>query len=370
MQDQTTGMATTRPTRQGQLLRALFALAAAVIILAGIRGAVDIVVPILLSLVVAMLFSPIYAWLLKRGAPTWLAIVLMLVFLVVTITLLVIFLAQSMASFTSQLDYYTSLLTTRSDELQQWLSNTLNINLDLNSIANPKGLEQASREILAGITHVLGSAFFIVLMILFFLAEGPAIVGRLRAFAGPDNPQVTRLNSIVKSVIKQFGVRAIINSTIAAVFTIVLLLLGVDFPYMWGVLAFFMGFVPYIGQVIAIIPPAILALAEYGWPSAIAVVIAMIVIDGLAENIMSPMMMSRTLSLSPTFVFVSFLAWTWVLGPVGAILAMPITYTLAAMLGTFPEGEWLANIMIVPTEDKKASKTPNIAGEAQPVTPP
>jgi len=317
-----------------------------------------------------MLFSPLYAWLLKRGAPTWLAIVLMLVFLVVLITLLVIFLSQSMASFRSQLDYYTSQLTTRLDEFKHWLSDTFNLDLDLNSIANPNDLAQTTREVLAGVAQVLGSAFFMVLMILFFLAEGSAILGRLRAFAGPDNLQVTRLNTIVRSVIKQFGVRAIINATVAVLFTIVLLLLGVDFAYMWGVLTFFMGFVPYIGQFLAIIPPAILALAEYGWPSALAVVIAQVVIDGLAENVMSPMMLSRSLSLSPTIVFVSFLAWTWVLGPAGAILATPITFLLVAMLGTFPESEWLANVMTVPAEGKKESKAPKIAGEVQPVTPP
>ena len=357
----------TKRTRQGQLLKALIALASAVIILSGIHSAADLLIPIFIALVSALLFSPLYAWMLRRGAPTWLAIVLMLVFLVLFLSLLVIFLAQSLASFNAQVDYYVSSLSEQLDMLRQWLTDTFGLDIDLNAIVSPDDVGEAARGIAARIVDLLASAFIIGVMILFFLAEGSAIMRRLRASAGPDNPQVTRLTTIGTSVITQFGVRTIINGTAAIFFTIVLLLLGVDFPYMWGFFAFLMGFVPYIGMILAIIPPAILALAEHGWPSAAVVIIAMIIIDGLAENLFAPMLMSRSLRLSPAVVFLSFVTWTWVLGPAGAFLALPITFLIVAMISTFPETQWLADIMVLPPERKEE---PIAGGETQAATPP
>jgi predicted PurR-regulated permease PerM len=124
-----------------------------------------------------------------------------------------------------------------------------------------------------------------------------------------------------------------------------LLVLRVDFPLMWGILAFFLSFIPWIGLPLAVAPAVVLALAEHGPTSALLVIAGVTVINILAENAISPMLMGRGLSLSPTVLFIGFIFWAWLLGRPGAFLAAPLTIFLVLMLGTFPETRWLASVM-------------------------
>ena len=118
-----------------------------------------------------------------------------------------------------------------------------------------------------------------------------------------------------------------------------------DFPLLWGILTFFLSFVPYIGLVLAITPAVVLGLAEFGLTRAVIVIVGVVLINLLVENVLSPMMMGRGLNLSPTTVFLSFIFWAWLLGGPGAFLAVPITLFVISMLDTFPETKWLASLM-------------------------
>src|SRR3712207_5998721 len=126
------------------------------------------------------------------------------------------------------------------------------------------------------------------------------------------------------------------SSDLAGV-VILLLVLGVDFPLMWGILTFFLSFIPWIGLPLAVAPAVVLALAEHGPERALLAIAGVIVINILAENLVSPMLMGRGLSLSPTFLFIGFIFWAFVLGGPGAFLAAPLTIFVVLMLGTFPE---------------------------------
>jgi AI-2 transport protein TqsA len=119
----------------------------------------------------------------------------------------------------------------------------------------------------------------------------------------------------------------------------------VDFPLLWGILTFFLSFVPYVGLVLALTLAVVLALAEFGLSRALLFIVGVIVINIVAENVLSPMLMGRGLNLSPSVVFLSFMLWVWVLGGPGAFLAVPITLFVIGMLDTFPETRWLASLM-------------------------
>jgi AI-2 transport protein TqsA len=116
-------------------------------------------------------------------------------------------------------------------------------------------------------------------------------------------------------------------------------------------LTFFLSFVPYIGPVLAVAPAVLLALAEFGLTRAVLVITGVTVINILAENVLSPTLMSRGLSISPTVVFLSFVFWAWLLGGPGAFLALPITLFVAVMLDTFPETRWLSSLMGISSPD-------------------
>src|SRR5215208_4333897 len=189
------------------------------------------------------------------------------------------------------------------------------------------------------------------------------MMNRLRASAGEDHPQVARLALFGRSVIRQLGLRAIVNLFTATGVVLLLFVLRVDFPLMWGVLAFFLSFIPWIGLPLAVAPAVILALAEHGPTGALLVIAGVLLINVLAENALSPMLMGRGLSLSPTVLFVGFVFWAWLLGGPGALLAAPLTIFLVLMFATFPETRWLASVMGVSPPDPDVPAPPEkVAG--------
>jgi AI-2 transport protein TqsA len=137
----------------------------------------------------------------------------------------------------------------------------------------------------------------------------------------------------------------------------------VDFPLLWGILTFFLSFVPYVGLFLALTPAVVLALAEFGLSRAMLFIVGVIVINIVAENVLSPMLMGRGLNLSPSVVFLSFMVWVWVLGGPGAFLAVPITLFVIGMLETFPETRWLASLMGATSAPASGAGAPDVEAD-------
>jgi AI-2 transport protein TqsA len=348
------GETITTALRQPSFLRVMLVLAATVVVFTGMRLTAPILDPILFAVVLALLFSPIYAWLRRRRIPTPLALVIMLVGLSVLFLGIAGIVGVSIARFSGDIGSYTGKLNDQLDNIQS-LTNSLGVSkADLHKALSPSALTGAIGAVLSGVADFLSNLFLILIIVLFLLAEGPAMMNRLRASTGEDHPQVARLAVFGRSVIRQLGLRAIVNLFTAAGVTILLLVLRVDFPLMWGILAFFLSFIPWIGLPLAVAPAVVLALAEHGLTSALLVIAGVIVINVLAENALSPMLMGRGLSISPTVLFLGFIFWAWLLGGPGAFLAAPLTIFLILMLDTFPETRWLANVMGMGGPDPEA----------------
>jgi AI-2 transport protein TqsA len=367
------GETLTTALRQPSFLRVMLFLSTTVVVLAGMRVSAPILNPILMAVVLALLFSPIYAWLRRRRIPTPLALVIMLVGLSILFMAIILILGVSIARFSGDISSYTGKLNDQVDNIQG-LAKSLGLSkVDVQNAVKPSDLTGAIGSILSGIADFLSNIFLILLYVLFFLAEGPAMMNRLRASAGSDHPQVERLTVFGRNVVRQLGLRAIVNLFTGAGVTVLLLILKVDFPLMWGILAFFLSFIPWIGLPLAVAPAVVLALAEHGLTTALLVIAGVLVINVLAENAVSPLLMGRGLSLSPTVLFIGFVFWAWLLGGPGALLAAPLTIFLVLMLATFPETRWLAAVMGVsppdpgdPAPEEEVVSVPNERQNASP----
>jgi AI-2 transport protein TqsA len=334
------GETITTALRQPSILRVMLGLAATVVVLVAMRLAAPILNPILFALVLALLFSPIYAWLRRHRIPTPLALVIMLIGLTVLFLGIFLIMGVSIARFSGDIGSYAGKLNVQVGNVQE-LAKSLGLsNVDIRDAVKPGALAGAIGSVLAGVADFLSNLFLILIIVLFLLAEGPAMMNRLHASAGRDRPQVQRLTVFGRNVVRQLGLRAIVNLVTGAGVTV-----GVDFPLMWGILTFFLSFIPWIGLPLAVAPAVVLALAEHGIERALLVIAGVIVINILAENALSPMLMGRGLSLSPTILFLGFIFWAWLLGGPGAFLAAPLTIFLVLMLETFPETRWLAAVM-------------------------
>jgi predicted PurR-regulated permease PerM len=349
------GETVTTALRQPSFLRVMLGLAATVVVLVGMRLGAPILNPILFAVVLSLLFSPVYAWVRRRGVPTPLALVIMLVGLTILFLGIFLILGVSIARFSGDIASYTGKLNGQVDNIQD-LAKSLGLSsANIQDALKPSDLTAAIGSVLSGVADFLSNLFLILIIVLFLLAEGPAMMNRLRASTGSDHPQVERLTVFGRNVVRQLGLRAIVNLVTGAGVTILLLALGVDFPLMWGILAFFLSFIPWIGLPLAVAPAVVLALAEHGIERALLVIAGVIVINILAENALSPMLMGRGLSLSPTVLFIGFIFWAWLLGGPGAFLAAPLTIFLVLMLETFPETSWLASVMGMGGSDSDSS---------------
>jgi AI-2 transport protein TqsA len=368
------GEAVTTALRQPSFLRVMLVLAATVVVLVGMRLGAEILNPILFAVVLSLLFSPIYAWLRRHRIPTPLALLVMLVGLTILFVGISLILGVSIARFSGDIASYTGKLNGQVDNLQDLAKRLgLSSNVDIRDAVKPSALAEAIGAILGGIADFLSNLFLILIIVLFLLAEGPAMMSRLRASAGSDHPQLATLTTFGHSVVRQLGLRAIVNLVTGAGVTILLWVLGVDFPLMWGILTFFLSFIPWIGLPIAVAPAVVLALAEYGLDRALLVIAGVVVINVVAENLLSPMLMGRGLSISPTVLFLGFIFWAWLLGGPGAFLAAPLTIFLILMFETFPETRWLASLMGVSdagtsAADDASPGAPTPSGEAERAT--
>ena len=241
--------------------RVLFVLAATVVVLAGMRLGAPILNPILFAVVFALLFSPVYSWLKWRGIPAPLALLIMLVGLTVIFVGLFGFLSVSIGRFTGRLDSYATQLQGITNELQSRLEGLGLPAAGLSDVVDTSAIMEALGAVLSGVADFLSDLFLILMITLFLIGEGPAMMNRLRSRLTQDHPQLSGLVVVGQYVVRQFGLRALINIITGSGVTVLLLVLGVDFALLWGVLTFFLSFVPYIGLVLAAVPAVVLALA-------------------------------------------------------------------------------------------------------------
>jgi len=162
--------------------------------------------------------------------------------------------------------------------------------------------------------------------------ERPAVVGALRSFA-----EGTRRYLLVSTV---FGL------IVATVDTLMLWALGVPLPLLWGLLSFITNYIPNVGFVIGLIPPALLGLLEGGPELMLTVILLYCVVNFVIQSVIQPKIVGDAVGLSATVSFLSLVFWAWVLGALGALLAIPLTLlTKGLLIDIDPSTQWLNKLL-------------------------
>jgi AI-2 transport protein TqsA len=162
---------------------------------------------------------------------------------------------------------------------------------------------------------------------------------------GADNHTLKELFAMVNTFIKYFLIRAEVNLFYGIGVSAILLVFDINFAILWGLLTFALGFIPYIGIIIAAVPPVLVAWAKYGIQGAIVMALFFIIINTIAESYIFPKLTGKGLQMSVYVVFVSVFAWGWLLGPIGAFLGVPLSLVIIKYLEHFDETRWLALLM-------------------------
>jgi predicted PurR-regulated permease PerM len=340
--------------------------AALIVVLAGIYFAASFLGWVLLALLFAILCYPLYAWLLRRGLSAAVALTLIALVLTGVVVGLAVMVAASVSELLSNLSTYQASLANQVDNLRAALERA-GIQVPPNALAeviNVGAIMGWFAYLLGAITGAASTFFTILLTLLFLLADGHRMFARMQAGLGESNPLAVRLTVVGSKVVRFFGVRAYVNLLTAVGVSAAFWLLGIDYAALWGVLMFFMSFVPYIGIFLASAPPVLLALAEYGVERALVVIVGITIVNVSLENLVMPRLVGTSLRMAPSVVFLSFFFWAWLLGPSGALLAAFLSVITIIILDSYESTYWLAELMTGGEVEAEAQEapTPDVAG--------
>jgi predicted PurR-regulated permease PerM len=339
-------------TNTPPLLRGLIGITCVIVIFAAIYFSRAVANPVFIGIFIALLLAPVYQW-LQGKMSKGLALIATLVAIVLLFALLGVLFALSAQRLRTGMETYASGLKEGLDQLLAGLQST-GLTTDASTIST-EGMTLFVNIVANALDVVVTYIIPVTLITIFLLSEGESLWRRAQQSL-PNNLVIMRLSTFGGSVARQFGIRAIVNAITGSGFAILLLLMGVDYAVLWGVLTFFLSYIPYIGIVVAGTPAVILAFAEFGLGRALLVVVALTAVNFAAENVLSPSLMGRGLNLSTTVTFVGFMFWFWLLGGAGAFLAMPLTILVILLLGCFPATQWLANIAMRSSQQEPPSE--------------
>ncbi len=327
---------------------ALLAVASVVVIVAGLKAASSLFVPFLLAGFISLLCAPVLFWLRDRGLPNAIALIVVLLGLLGIGAVFGGLMSTSINEFTRLLPSYQerfgSVVVSLTSALGEY-------GIDFGSNpdeANPFD-PQAALGIAGGLAGNLGSllnnAFLIFLAICFILLEASSIPRKVREAFG-DSPELEgRMTEIGESIRRYLGIKTLTSTLTGLLVYFALLFLGVQFAPLWGLIAFLLNFVPAIGSIMAAIPPVALAVVDNSLQTAGAATLCYLVINVAVAYFLEPRVMGDGMGLSPLIVVTSLVFWGWVLGPVGMVLAVPLTVILRITLGSQPQTQWVAVLL-------------------------
>ena len=333
---------------QASISKPLAILVGAIIVLAGMRFSASFLTPVLLACFFATLLFPIYRW-LKRRIPTGLALLLTMgVFLLIALFLAWL-IGSSLTTLAADLESYSNQFSQRQAELSAQLGNLSQSSGGKQALSalDPANLANAISFVAGAVASIFKSGLVILLVTMFVLAESTMFRSRMVQAFSADHYLPKNVIALARMMISYFGLRAIVNLVTALATGLMLWLFGIPNAGLWTVLIFFLAFIPYIGSIFAMIPPVLLAYAQSGLGVAIIIILLAVVINGITENLVAPLVMGKGLSISPTVVFLSFLFWMFILGGSGAFIAMPLTLAIILFMGSFIETRSFSKMLVI-----------------------
>ncbi len=336
--------------------RAIMVSASIVVVIAGMKYAAPLLVPFLLAVFIAVISFPLMSLLQQKGPPKGLSltlVMLLVVFVGIGLTYLV---GSSISDFSRTLPEYQYKISSQWAELITWLNeHGISVTDSIKEIADPTAAVGLISSILKGFGSVLTNSFLIILTVVFLLIEAAGFTQKFIDMNKTDSGSVSsspeEFSQVFVAKLRSYmSMKTIISVVTGVVIGCAMWLIGVDYPVLWGVLAFMLNFVPNIGSIIAAVPAVILTLVQLGFGSAVLVAAVYVTVNVLIGSIIEPKYMGKGLGLSTLVVFVSLVFWGWVLGPVGMLLSVPLTITVKLALDSKVETQWLGHLL-GPVED-------------------
>ena len=322
------------PTVLGRPLVLLLGAAGVVVAAAGVRAASEIVAPVMLALVLTIAVLPVAGWARRHGWPSWAGILLALVSACAMVLVLVLGTSLAVVKLVELLPQYADNASEMRTDATEFLTSH-GVAADPASTAtsrlDPERLTSLLASIVSGVLGALGSLFFLVTLLFFFCSAVPLLGARVATLRRGKPELAASLSRFVRGTQRYLVVTALFGAIVAVLDTGALWLLGIPLPLLWGLFSFITNFIPNIGFVVGVVPPALLGLLSDGWGKAVAVIVVYSTLNVVIQTFIQPHYVGATVGLSAEMTFLSLVVWTFLLGALGALLAVPMTLLVRAL---------------------------------------
>ncbi|GAA2149040.1 putative PurR-regulated permease PerM [Humibacillus xanthopallidus] len=324
-------------------------MAAAFVLIVGLNRLSSIIAPTFLALVLTITVAPIRTYLVGRGLPVWVGALAAILTVTVGVVAFVALLVVSVARFAAIVPQYADQATALTNDVKQWLTSlgvtpeqaqTMLSSLNLGKVVSFLG------GLLGGLLSSLTSIAFILTLVLFTCMDSSSFTTSLDRLRHERPGFVAAMSGFTHGTRRYLLVSTIFGLAVAIIDTLLLWALGVPAPVLWGLLAFITNYIPNIGFLIGLVPPTILALLEGGPSLALTVIVLYSVVNLVIQSVIQPKLVGDAVGLSATLTFLSLIVWAGILGPIGAIMAVPLTLLVKAVLvDVDPQSLWVGALL-------------------------
>ena len=351
-------MSPSSPRSEQSNSRFLLPAAAFVIVVAGMRAAEPILVPLLIAGFLAILSaSPIF-WLREKGIPSSVALFLVILGVLGLGFGFIVLIGTSLDDFSDAIPRYQTRLTEEMGPLLHWVQGfgfQFNEELLLKSIDPGASMRLVGR-MLSGLGGMLANSFLILLTVIFILLEASSFPKKVHAAFGDPKGTFSQFSKISDAVNNYLAIKTLLSLATGIIVAIWVAMLGIDFPVIWGLFAFLLNFIPNLGSIIAAVPPVLLGYIQFGLGRALLVAAGYGLVNVIFGNVVEPKLMGRKLGLSTLVVFLSLVFWGWIWGPIGMLLSVPMTMIVKIALESSPSTYGLSVLLDSESSVARAAK--------------
>ncbi len=329
-------------------------LAAIVIVLGGIIYSSDIVTQFLMALFIAVIASKPVVFLQNKGFPSSLAVGVVILGIIGVTSSIGGLIGSSVARFSSNLDAYDTTVSAGIESIFD-LIRAMGFNVSTQGLMkaiDPGTVMNFTATLLNGLGSLMGNMAMILLIVAFMLGEASSYGVKLKAIFSNPEESMTGITVAMNQINQYLGIKTLTSLGTGLVIGTLLWAIGVDFPFMWGLMAFLMNYIPNIGSILAAIPAMLMAFINLGGAGVLWTGVIFLGVNMVIGNIIEPKIMGKGLGISTLVVMLSLVFWGWILGTIGMFLSIPLTLAAKIAFESQESTRWIA-VLLGTEEDAK-----------------
>lgn len=326
--------------------RFLVGAASLVVLIAGLKAAQTLMLPLLFATFLAILGSSPLAWFQRIGMPKVPAVLLVTILIMGILIGVGMLLGNSLNEFSKSLPDYQQELDLGTRSLAEWFQERgIEVSSsELFESVEPGALLDIFVGALRGLVGAASKTLLVIIIMVFALVEAADLKQKVAVATGKSF-NVERLQFVARDVQRYLTLKTFTSALTGTLVGVWVTILGIDFPILWAVIAFILNYIPFIGSIVAAIPAVMLAITQVSLQGAIVTAIGYTCINIGISNFFEPVLMGRRLGISALVVFLSLVFWGWVWGPGGMLLSVPLTMVVKIFLEHSRDFHWIAVLM-------------------------